>query len=517
MVPVNFTFPSGIPYEVLASIHLPDNDGAVEAEAEKLAGLNADGDDFVGGCPVPYSVPAAPDGGTVGTESFDLTCAPGYVWDNELQHCVKVCPSGYHWDDTLRDCVPNTPSPIFTQTIGNLSVADTQLGIQNLRNVRVVAKRWFKIERMYTNNSGRFNSTKKFKNKVKLVVKFKNNDATIRGMRGARYWQILYPVQKKFGPLQGSGINAFTYTFNFSNDYKSKGARYWVAATAHNAVQQFKDFSVSQGTGALSSNSLKILLTNWGSSGSGSAPLFSVRWTDGLTADFITTFVATAVHPLTGGVNAFLAFAKRQIDITYSYNYSPGDLTSDKVAETIYHELAHATLYKKAGADWYKTVVDGTIQELSRPGYAQYSPYGNGQTAYSPIIAVNEGWAYHYGHFLANLKYGTSSSTLNRQGEAYEPTHLAYLENYNPNYTRDVFRWIPEGIFLDLIDDTPNEVNTAPTFLGDKAYGFTNSQLFNAINSDVRSPQAYRDRLLQQNSNRQLTQVTNLFNLYGYR
>ncbi|NJO03705.1 MAG: hypothetical protein HC880_20365, partial [Bacteroidia bacterium] len=39
VVPVNFSFPARISYELLASIHIPD-DTFVEAEAERLVGLN---------------------------------------------------------------------------------------------------------------------------------------------------------------------------------------------------------------------------------------------------------------------------------------------------------------------------------------------------------------------------------------------------------------------------------------------------------------------------------------------
>lgn len=519
VVPTSFVFPSGVQYELLASVHVPATDnGAVEAEAERLVGLNADGDGLVGGGPM--TTAASSNGETVGTQDFDFTCAPGYEWSEELQRCVEICPSGFYFDPNTGVCAPNAP-PVFTPTIGNLSVEDTQLETQNLRNVRVVAKRWFKIERMYTDNSGNFNSTRKFKNKVKLIVKFKNSDASVRGVRGARLWQMLLPIQKKFGPLKGSEINNFEYTFTRRTELNSKGTRNWVAATTHNAVQQFRDYSVSEGTGALPSN-LKIMLTNWGVFNAKAAPLFSVRWIDDIGAAFISTFVATAAHPIAGGLNALASILKRQIDITYCYNV-PGNLRSDEVVETIFHELAHATLYRKAGSNWYGAVVDGTIQEATRIGLGEYSPYGDGHTTNSGIIAVNEGWAYHFGNFLANRQYGVEAGCIQPQSfvqavcSADSPTpYLEALERFNPGLQDDVHRWIPKGIFQDLRDNTQAEINT-PSLVDDQASDFTNAQLFRAIESDVRFPQAYRDRLLQQTGSAQFTQVTNLFNQYGYR
>jgi hypothetical protein len=89
--------------------------------------------------------------------------------------------------------------------------------------------------------------------------------------------------------------------------------------------------------------------------------------------------------------------------------------------------------------------------------------------------------------------------------------NFAAIENFNPNNGDDVHRWIPRGLCYDLIDPT-GEV--APVI--DNVFGYTTQQCFNALQSDVRTIPAFRDRLLQQNGNNQIVNVTDLFFRYGY-
>lgn len=140
---------------------------------------------------------------------------------------------------------------------------------------------------------------------------------------------------------------------------------------------------------------------------------------------------------------------------------------------------------------------------------------------HSAIIAVGEAWAYHMGRVLADQRYGTAASEQVIQDGAFRignvggiGAHLVALESFNPNLAGDVFRWIPKGLMLDL-NDFNNETRP-PNFVTDRVTGYTNAQFFNALDSDVRSPQTFRDRLLQENGNRQQPQVNALFQSYGY-
>ncbi len=72
---------------------------------------------------------------------------------------------------------------------------------------------------------------------------------------------------------------------------------------------------------------------------------------------------------------------------------------------------------------------------------------------------------------------------------------------------------IPKKLYYDMMD-TRNDFNVAGSPLNDAVSNFTIQQIFNPLQSDVSSPQQYRDRLLQQTGLNQ--QVINLFSEYHY-
>ncbi|MEO6638534.1 MAG: hypothetical protein ABIN25_09665 [Ginsengibacter sp.] len=69
----------------------------------------------------------------------------------------------------------------------------------------------------------------------------------------------------------------------------------------------------------------------------------------------------------------------------------------------------------------------------------------------------------------------------------------------------------------DLIDNRNDNAIALPRVpLNDNVVGYTNQQLFNALQSDVTTLQQYRVRLLSQNNNNQATGVNTNFTFYGY-
>jgi hypothetical protein len=513
VVPTGYSFPAGIQYQVLANVHLPaEADYAVEAEAERLAGLNGDGDDLAGANSMQNSL---------SMDAFDLTCAPGFVWDREQKKCVEICGEGTTWNEELQACVSNSPTPTPpVRAGGRITVFDTNFNtLQGVRKLRVVAKRWFKIERMYTNDNGNFTSTKNFRNKVKVIVKFKNGDASVKHVRGARLWEMLDATKWKLGTYSAGAINSIDARFPFDWNNSTLAKRNWAAASIHNAVQEFKDYSALEGTPGLPGN-LKILMSNFSSSVGGSAPLFARRLKDELPLAFVEHFVVGAAHPAAAVASAIIFYLRTQIDITTHFRY----VSSDELKETMYHELAHASLYTQAGNAWYDSVVNHTLVEMI-DGPA---PYGTGTERGSPMIAMNEGWAYHYGRYLAGFRYTNTASCVNSQkdGQRYSSNgtgcgiadpnpHWAAIEDFNPRLLNDPFKWIPKGLFNDLRDNTPNELVNLST-VDDQVFGYTNQQLINAIDSDITSPQAYQARLLLENNNYQALSVNALFSSYNY-
>ncbi|MCW3080445.1 MAG: hypothetical protein JWR87_1875 [Segetibacter sp.] len=202
-----------------------------------------------------------------------------------------------------------------------------------------------------------------------------------------------------------------------------------------------------------------------------------------------------------------------------------GTTNSARMSEVSFHELTNAAHYDKAGIGWYTAFVNAEISEM----IAGPSPYGNGTTANSPIIALGEGWTYHVGHFMADMKYGANSAIFFEQGFEYRNgnirqggivvantglnAHLNLLEDFNTDRTNDPFQWIPQGLFYDLIDNR-NDQAFGRVNLNDAVSGYNNQQFFNALDDDIRRLQEYRVRLLNENGNNQAAGVNIIFDFY---
>jgi hypothetical protein len=132
----------------------------------------------------------------------------------------------------------------------------------------------------------------------------------------------------------------------------------------------------------------------------------------------------------------------------------------------------------------------------------------------------------HYGNGGANGAFGTGF-TARLQGTDWQNIpgglncNLNALENHNPTINQlfgsvvDPHQWIPQGVCYDLIDNR-NDFNFNTNLPIDNVSGYTTQQCFNALQSDVRTIPAFRDRLLQQNGNSQFVNVNDLFFRYGY-
>jgi hypothetical protein len=537
VVPPNFVFPSGIAYTTLAQIHIPDdNYTAVETEAERLSdiqdSLNATGGGGLAAKIIPDVPQCGPNCYWDYTQLKCVCCPAGYTSNGT--GCVPICQPGYYWNGS--NCVPLPPPPSSKDAAipsGYITVTDFNLSYPNLnspvtpgvRTVRIVAKRWFKIQRMFTDNNGHFTATKRFKHKVKIVVKFRNNYADVKGLRGIRLWQMFLAIQRTVGVYSGNKSNIL---YNFQQRYANgtgyavnKGNQAWAAATIVNAIQEHRDYANQFGftppplglrilTGGIQSNA-----------GNGSAPLFGVRSDfQQITDAFSTVFLFGTNTSFPGGyTNALLICSGMHLDLTINYA-TPSNLffSDDIVKEVVYHELSHASHYVHAGFTLYTNFVNAELNEEYLHRSDSYSPYGPGTDGNSPLIALGECWAYHMGFFLANQKYNVEptapkgdpqvfvqSGNLNTGPDAFS------LENFNPNLSSDPFHWIPKGIMLDLMDNTPTE-NT----VNDQVQGYTIQQIFGALQSDVGSVSQYKVRLLLLYGNAQQTQVNNLFASYNY-
>ncbi len=138
-------------------------------------------------------------------------------------------------------------------------------------------------------------------------------------------------------------------------------------------------------------------------------------------------------------------------------------------------------------------------------------------------MPLTDRFTYNISHSFTAARYGVQSPQFNEQGIGYAfnilvgglSSNLNLLEHFDPNRIADPFRWVPQGLYYDMIDER-NETRITGGVVDDLVNGNTNLQFFNALDTDINTLQLFRQRLLTENGNNQNIPVTNLFFQYGY-
>lgn len=538
VVPVGYIPPSGIQYEIIQQLHIPPNDDLLlESMAESLAG-GATYDDTV---KYDYRYINRTD-----VVSDTLIVPNRLPTPCDMDPCAPGCPlwgtpecgggGGGGGGGTYNPQIPRGTIEVQDQRTCN--TVTTPLTNVPVRQARIVCKRWFKIWRGYTDDQGKFLATKKFKNKVKILLKTENNNAKVSKIRGIRLWQILFPVKKRIGVFDQVAMANVAYLFTKPNPTDNHDAElaYWVATTTHNSVLEFKEYSTEPtiGIGPLPGK-VKLLISNWGfMRGAGATPMFN-KCPGSMTVNFATFFIIQPTFfAIVNGVSQLIQYLSTNVDIIIGYAAPLDDydclLTSARLKEVTYHELGHAAHYTQAGCDFWIQYRQAIVHELLAWGpLSQQAPYGDGTDTEAAILATGEMWGNHCGYIFTNRRYGNGGAngsfanggfTAFLQGTFWQNVpgglncYLNAIENHNPrlnNINVDPWQWIPQGLPYDLTDPV-GEI--FPVI--DNVNGYTTQQCFNALQSDVRSIPSFRVRLLQQNGNNQQAQVNALFTEYGY-
>jgi hypothetical protein len=541
-VPANYTAIPGIQYEVIQQLHIPPTDDLLlESMAESLAG----------GAIYDDTVILADRYITRVDEPSDTLILP-----NRLPVPCEIDPCGPGCDPAgcggggggggggVNPAIPRGNIRVQDQRTCNTGI--TPITTPPVRQARIVCKRWFKIWKGYTNDLGQFVAGKKFKNKVKVILKTENNNARVSKVRGIRLWQILFPVKKRLGVFDQGAMANIDYVFNKPNPTNGhdKELPYWVATTTHNSVLEYGQYAGEAGVMAHPTQ-LKILISNWGfQRGAGATPMWNkcniLNSEMNLLQGFVQYFIAQPLLVSVPIVN-LVNICKDETDVIIGYLATAGDydclLTSSSIRAIAYHELGHASHFAQAGCDFWQTYRTRISNELCC-GDPSTRPYGHGNETNAGLVAVGEMWGNHCEKWFRERHYtGPVRETFSiMQGLLYVNNgspittyagvstvslgglnaNYASIENFDPNIptTIDEHRWIPQGLCYDLFDNR-NDNNFAGPVI-DNASGFSMQQCFNALQSDVRTIPAFRDRLLQQNGNIQQAQVNALINAYNY-
>ena len=188
-------------------------------------------------------------------------------------------------------------------------------------------------------------------------------------------------------------------------------------------------------------------------------------------------------------------------DVIIKANASQG---TDGVYETTFHELAHASHFKKVGSGYWVKYINYIIT---------YGAYGDGHGYNAGLCALGEAWGFHVGQFLTIQEFGNNNRILSSDAfENFDP------RNRPDNISKTFYNlgngwtgWIPCGIMYDLMDTNSDLVRAG---FNDNASGYSIKNIYDALDSGIESPQAFRDRLLKENGNRDEDDIRELFKAY---
>jgi hypothetical protein len=375
-----------------------------------------------------------------------------------------------------------------TQPKGTIKVYNTVTGNSDpVVGVKIRTYRWFVWGHAYTNENGYYKINKKYRGNPWYSIDFDNPSNKIKIYST---WLSLSDATYRAWTQSKNGYNKTFYTNSYG----------WRFSTVNNAVVKYRKYCKDLGIGTFNSK-MRINVT----SGSGSASAPMLKHTYGLIgfnshASLSNFFINSTLGAIVNSVG-FIVRLGLLPDIWIQGNASQG---TDGVYSTTFHEMAHSSHFAKVGSSYWSRYISYIIT---------YGSYGDGNGRNAGICALGEAWGYHMGNFLTIREFGTSNNIITQNG----------FENFDPikrpgtdivRYGTPTYRWegwIPAGLMNDIIDTNRDIIHSG---LYDDVSGYTIKNIYDALDSDVLSPQAFRDRLLRENRNLDETDLRKLFATY---
>ena len=404
-------------------------------------------------------------------------------------------PEEYNDNPTLKRASKKAPE-------GYVKVYDSERkSLVSVEGVRVRTRRWFKYGLGWTNYKGYYKVNNSYRRDVQYSILFENN----LGFKIRAYALSATEAIHHVGSHNRNGYNFNIYQYS----------RAWRFCTVNNAVLKYRKYCDQFKIGKPYSD-LRISVSD--KSGGSAAPMFKYVWGFyGFTSKskvlaFLGKIPGLIVIPTTLGLNTSLKFILPDIILQANSLHETAALY-----EVCFHELSHASHFKKVGsAFWIKY-----INYIST-----YGAYGTGKQNNAGLCALGEAWAYNLGYRLTLEEYNNvgnskDNSDITWKGfENFEPRKTGRKDDYlktfydpsNPDKrVVEWYGWIPAGIMNDIIDTNADFIRTG---YKDNVSGYTYHDLFDALDSDVDTPQKFRDRLLRENGNKDKTDLENLFEAY---
>ena len=356
--------------------------------------------------------------------------------------------------------------------------------------VKVKTRRWFKWAKGWTNSQGFYRVNRGYRRNVRYTVVFKNT-------KGFKIW----PSTISISSARYRAGKHSKYGHNITFNTNSVG---WRWATVNNATVKYLDYCTQFGIGKPHSN-LRIVAN--GKSGGGATPMLRhVRGYLGFTSNSkLLTFLGKMTISIPANY-IWIVYRFVLPDIIIKANASQG---TDGVFSTTFHELGHASHFRKVGSSYWIKYINYIIT------YGKSSnPYGDGHGKNAGTCALGEAWANHFGYILTLKEFGNNNRIISSSG--FENFHtIKRPSNISINRLgRPIYRWegwIPSGVMLDITDTNRDLVREG---YFDDVSGYTTKNVFDALDSGVESPQKFRDRLLSENGNKDAYDLKELFKAY---
>lgn len=179
---------------------------------------------------------------------------------------------------------------------------------------------------------------------------------------------------------------------------------------------------------------------------------------------------------------------------------TPPQYYNTRLAQTAFHELGHASMFRKVGWGWYWALIWAELTHTC----SGTNPYCDGTYSGAGHVAVAESWAEFIGTNNALRRYpnGIIKGTF-FSGFYPMTTLIEYEKWFFGGY------WIPYGVYHDLIDNS----NTNETW--DNITGASISQLYNVFGSDVTNMCGYQSKFIQNYSQFNINNVNEIFSRHA--
>ncbi|MET4104894.1 hypothetical protein [Hymenobacter sp. UYP22] len=368
-----------------------------------------------------------------------------------------------------------------------------------LRNVEVKSRRWFNLDHTHTNSAGYFYIGSGYLKEAKVTVEFKTERATTRGLvRDAYSWDLVLPIQHQLGSYNRTAMQNLNYTFTYQADDRSQGALAWTAATLFNFLDDMYAYCAANSL-PNPPGGINVALFNTFTS-SASAPMLRRIAETSLASNMLNVLLP----PTASTAKIILQRQLPDITLRFDDKNSTTRITrlTDDLNNTFFHELAHTMHYNQVGNNFWTSYIGHIISASvnNRP-----STYGRKTDNGAGLIAISEAWGTYIGNTFTARNFdliNADIATANRNR----------LENQRPNNDPDDDDgWIVYGMLHDMTD---NGEDFARTGVVDNVNSYTTPQLFQALQPDVKTVREYQQRVAQQNSGRQATQVEQLVTSY---